>query len=72
MMSIVTFRASTRVAILAYPHVVPSFIRINRPTSVVWNPVPPLIPTIDDAASVTPVPVAAPGVSVVAVVLTDR
>jgi hypothetical protein len=41
---------------------------MRRPTSVVWKPVPPLMPVIALAVSVTPAPVAALGVSVVVVV----
>ena len=44
---------------------------MRRPTSVVWNPVPPLIPVIADAVKVTPDPEAAPGVIVVVVIFSS-
>lgn len=61
--------------IIPHPHACPMaglLNRTDRPTSVVWNPVLPLIPVTLEAVTVTATPEAAEGCSVVAVVFSSR
>ena len=61
-----------RPVMMHQPQVLPSFRRTRRPISVVMKPAPPLMPLTEEAVRVMPLPVAAEGVSVVAVVFSSR
>ena len=60
-----------RAVTVAHPQVVECLIRMTRPTSVVANPAPPLMPVALDAV-MSILPVVALGVSVVVVTLADK